>query len=83
MLARRSWSTPQTMAQLQDGFAWWRAYYHFVKPHEALRLELGTPRARGGKRSPQRYRARTPAMVAGVTDHCWTVGEPLSYPVPA
>lgn len=83
MFARRSWSTTQTIAQLKDGFAWWRAYYHFVKPHEALRIELVTPRERGGKRIPQRYRARTPAVTAGVTDHRWTVVELLSYPVPA
>lgn len=83
MLARRSWSTPQTLAQLKDGFAWWRAYYHFVKPHEALRVELGIPRERGGKRIAQRYRARTPAMAAGITDHRWTVVELLAYPVPA
>jgi IS1 family transposase len=83
MLARRSWSTAQTLARLKDGFAWWRAYYHFVKPHEALRVKLGVPRERGGKRIAQRYRARTPAMAAGITDHRWTVVELLSYPVPA
>lgn len=83
MVARRSWSTPQTLAQLKDGFAWWRAYYHFVKPHEALRVELTVPRERGGKRIPQRYRAQTPAMATGVTKHRWTVVELLGYPVPA
>ncbi|CAG0991846.1 hypothetical protein GPROT1_03079 [Gammaproteobacteria bacterium] len=83
MLARRSWSTAQTMAQLRDGFAWWRAYYHYVKPHEALRIELATLRERGGQRIPQRYRACTPAMAAGATDHRWAVVELLNYPVPA
>jgi IS1 family transposase/transposase-like protein len=83
MFARRSWSTTQTVAQLKDGFAWWCAYYHFVKPHEALRIKLAIPRERGGKRLPQCYRSRTPAVAAGVTDHCWTVVELLSYPAPA
>jgi hypothetical protein len=83
MLARRSWSTAQTVPLLQDSFAWWRAYYHFVKPHESLRLELATPKPRRGKRIPQRYQARTPAMAAGLTDHRWTVLELLSSPVPA
>ena len=25
---------------------------------------------------------RTPAMAAGLTDHCWTLGELLHYPIP-
>lgn len=83
MLARRSWSTAQTVAQLQDGFAWWRGYYHFVKPHGALRVALGVPRERGGQRIAQCFRARTPAMAAGLTNHRWTVVELLSHPVPA
>jgi hypothetical protein len=29
---------------------WWRAYYHFVRPHEALRIALMQPRERGGNR---------------------------------
>lgn len=83
MFARRSWSTTQTVSQLHDGFAWWRGYYHFVKPHESLRVQLTIPRDRGGQRLPQRYRKRTPAMAAGVTHHGWTVVELLSCPVPA
>jgi IS1 family transposase len=82
MLARRSGSTAQTVPQLQDSFAWWRAYYHFVRPNESLRLELAMPRPRRGKRLPQRYQPRTPAQAAGLTDHRWTVVELLSSPVP-
>ena len=81
MLARRSWATAQTLVHLQDGFAWWRGYYHFVKPHASLRVELAVPRDRGGRRLAQRYRQRTPAMAVGVTDRRWTVVELLSYPV--
>lgn len=82
MFARRSWSTAQTIVQLNDGFAWWRGYYHFVKPHESLRAELPIPQDRGGQRQPQRYYPRTPAMAAGLTNHRWTVVELLSQPVP-
>jgi IS1 family transposase len=82
MLARRSWATAQTLVHLQDGFAWWQGYYHFVKPRESLRVELTVPRARGGRRMAQRFRQRTPAMAASsVTDQRWTVVELLSYPV--
>jgi hypothetical protein len=31
--------------------------------------------------APPRYRQRTPAMAAGLTDHAWTMHELLSYPV--
>jgi len=81
MLARRTWATAQTLGHLQDGFAWWRGYYHFVKLHESLRVELAVRRDRGGQHLAQRYCQRTPAMAAGVTDRCWTVVDLLSYPV--
>ena len=44
---------------------WWRAYYHFVRPHESQRVRLEQPRERGGERLAQHYRQRTPAMAAG------------------
>src|SRR5258706_12996021 len=61
---------------------WWRAYYHFVRPHAALRMPLLHPQARGGNRLAQRYRQRTPAMMAGRTTRRWTAPEVLSYPLP-
>ena len=36
-----------------------------------------------GSGSPRRWRPRTPAMAAGLTDHVWTTDELLSYRVPA
>jgi hypothetical protein len=80
-LARRTWSTAQRAPCLLAHLEWWRAYYHFVRPHEALRIALAVPRARGGKRQPQRYRRRTPAMAAGLTTRRWTVGDLLALPV--
>ena len=32
----------------------WRAYYHFVRYHESLRVKLGELKERKGKRQPQR-----------------------------
>jgi IS1 family transposase len=81
-LQRRSWSTTQTQWHLELHFEWWRAYYHFVRPHGSLRERLAHPLARRGKRPPQRYSTRTPAMAVGVTDHRWTVVEVLSLPLP-
>ena len=81
-LARRTWATAQQFPQLLAHLEWWRAYYHFVRPHEALRVRLVQPRERGGKRLAQRYRQRTPAMAAGRTNRRWTAREVLSYPLP-
>ena len=81
-LARRTWATAQQAPQLLAHLEWWRAYYHFVRPHTSLRVALVQPRVRGGKLVAQRYRHRTPAMAAGRTNRRWTAGEVLSYPLP-
>ena len=81
-LARRTWATSQQAPQLLAHLEWWRAYYHFVCPHEALRVVLVQPRQRGGNRLAQRYRQRTPAMAAAKTNRRWTAREVLSCPLP-
>jgi IS1 family transposase/transposase-like protein len=81
-LARRTWATSQQASQLLAHLQWWRAYYHFVRPHASLRVALMQPRERGGRLLAQRYRQRTPAMAAGRTTRRWTAGEVLSYPLP-
>jgi IS1 family transposase len=81
-LARRTWATAQQTQPLLANLEWWRAYYHFVRPHESLRVALMQPRERGGRLLAQRYRQRTPAMAAGRTDRRWTAREVLCYPLP-
>ena len=81
-LARRTWATAQQAPQLLVHLEWWRAYYHFVRPHVSLRVALVQPRERGGKLVPQRYRQRTPAMAAGRTNRRWTARDVLYYPLP-
>jgi transposase InsO family protein len=81
-LARRTWATAQQSSCLLAHLEWWRAYYHFVRPHQSLRVALMQPRARGGNRVAQRYRQRTPAMAADRTNRRWTAGEVLSCPLP-
>jgi transposase-like protein/IS1 family transposase len=81
-LARRTWATAQQTPQLFASLEWWRAYYHFVRPHASLRVALRQPRERGGNRLAQRYRQRTPAMAAGRTKRRWTAREVLSCPLP-
>jgi IS1 family transposase len=81
-LVRRTWSTAQEAPHLLLHLEWWRAYYHFVRSHEALRVELGQPHERGGKRLRQRYRQRTPAMAAGVVSQRWSARDLLTLPLP-
>jgi IS1 transposase len=44
--------------------------YNFCWPVRTLRQEIGR----------KRYRQRTPAMAAGLTDHVWSLREWLTYP---
>src|SRR5499425_1945580 len=61
-LARRTWATSQQSTHLLAHLEWWRAYYHFVRPHQSLRVALMQPRERGGNRLAQRFRQRTEAL---------------------
>jgi len=81
-LARRTWATAQQSPHLLTHLEWWRAYYHFVRPHQSLRVALLQPRERRGNRLAQRSRQRTPAMAAGRTKRRWTARELLSCPLP-
>ena len=54
-----------------------------MRPHESLRVELRQGVERGGKRLAQRYRERTPAMAAGLTNRRWTVRDFLTLPLPS
>ena len=58
------------------------AYYHFVLPHYCLRTLLVEPMPTRGSGSEKRWKAMTPAMAAGLTDHVWSTSEWLSYRVP-
>jgi hypothetical protein len=48
-LARRTWATTQQAPQLLVHLEWWRAYYHFVRPHASLRMALVQPAAARGQ----------------------------------
>ena len=49
--------------------------YNFCRAHRSLRL-------RGGAGGERRWIQRTPAQTAGLTDHRWSLGELLNFPVP-
>jgi hypothetical protein len=68
-LTRRTWGLHQYTPELEVSLDWWRGYYHFVRYHESLKVELAQPLARKGKQTPRKYRRRTPATAAGFTTH--------------
>jgi hypothetical protein len=74
--------TAQTFLALESHAERWRAYHHFIRPRQSLRVTLAQPIQRTGRQMPKRYRSRTPAMVAGITRHCWSVTECLRFPLP-
>jgi len=50
---------------------WEDAYYNLVRPHKTLRFPVRNV-------PPKKWLPRTPAMVAKLTDHIWTVKELLT-----
>jgi transposase-like protein/IS1 family transposase len=66
-LTRRGRALARRTLTLQHGMYLIGTVYNFCTPHASL--------AHAGGRT-------TPAMAAGITDHCWTVQELLSFHVP-
>jgi transposase-like protein/IS1 family transposase len=66
-LARRCRALARRSLTLQHGMYLVGTVYNFCTPHESLCVAGGT---------------QTPAMAAGITHHCWTVWELLSFHVP-
>ena len=77
-LTRRTWGPTHLTSELEDQLYWWLAYYHFVRPHESLRVRLPEPILRKGKQRPRLYEKMTPAMAAGITSRRWSVMVPVS-----
>ena len=73
-LVRRGRALLRQQDTLQQGLYLIGTVYNFCSVHKSLRV--CTPNAE------LRWAARTPAMVAGLTDHCWSVHELLNYHVP-
>jgi IS1 family transposase len=75
-----------TLCKGEDGLrqqlTLYHAYYNFCLPHTSIRLPLSHPEPTPGSGSAKQWRSQTPAMVAGVTDHVWTLREVLLFRVP-
>lgn len=48
-LTRWTWGPARYSTELVEHLEWWRSYYHFVRPHESLVVELSKPIQRRGK----------------------------------
>jgi len=73
-LVRKTLSHSKKKVYLQRHLDLEDAIYNFVRPHRALRVRLRRPAAHG-----RRWKQRTPAMAAGLTDHIWTLEELLTF----
>jgi transposase-like protein len=69
-LGRRSRHLARRQASLRAGLYLVGTVYNFCTPHTSLPCV------------DQWGRRQTPAMAAGLTDHCWSVAELLKYQVP-
>jgi len=75
-LTRRTRHLAQRQTTLHHSMMVLGTVYNFCTPHHSLRLSLWiTPHQR-------RWVNRTPAMAAGLTDHCWSVNELMTFKVP-
>jgi hypothetical protein len=76
-LTRRTLAFSKDLSLHQAAVAWEDAYYNWVRPHKSLRLH------NDDEEIPSKWIPRTPALVAKLTDHIWTVKELLTtLPLP-
>ena len=68
-LQRKALSFAKDEDELKAHLALQVAYYHFVRPHLSLREEIP---ADSEKKPACRWRKRTPAMSAKITNHVWS-----------
>lgn len=66
----KKWQLHQASIDFED------ALHNFVRPHSSLRIEEFGPNGR-------KWKQRTPAMAAGLTDHIWSIEELVSYKLPS
>jgi transposase-like protein len=74
-LVRRGRALAHHEAGLTAGMYLVGCAYNFCWSHNSLRLAAPA-------KADHTWHPRTPAMAAGLTDHCWTMGELVRYQVP-
>jgi hypothetical protein len=74
-LARKTLAFSKDVAMYRASAAWEDLVYNVARPLKTLRVAADADPRR-------RWRSRSPAMAAGLTDHIWTVKELLETVVP-
>ncbi len=69
-LTRKTLAFSKKLDVYEASVAWEDLVYNFARPVKSLRVRLFTDPKR-------KWRQRSPAMAAGLTDHIWTVKELL------
>jgi hypothetical protein len=73
-LVRKTLSFSKELQLLADASAWEDWVYNLTRPVKTLRQAVDTP--------TRRWRPRSPAMAAGLTNHIWSIKELLWAVVP-
>jgi hypothetical protein len=74
-LTRRGRAITHTESALTAGMWLVGTAYNFCWPHDSLRQLAPDP-------APRKWLRRTPAMAAGLTDHCWSLDDLLRFQIP-
>jgi IS1 family transposase len=69
-LTRKTIGFSKRVKGLEDQLFVYQGYYNFVRPHRGLKRRI-RPRQEG----EPKWRQRTPALAAGITDHIWSPRE--------
>jgi len=69
-LTRKTLAFSKQLAMHRASAIWEDAYYNLVRPHKSLRLPVED-------QPGTKWKPRTPALAAGLTDHVWAVKELL------
>ena len=77
-LVRKSYSFCKDRDQMRRRVVFFQAFYNVARPHQSLRTQLLMRERRRTGAIRSRWRERTPAMAAGLTDHVWTFRELLT-----
>ena len=77
-LSRKTNGFSKCIGMLNHQVAFYRVYTNCVKKHASLRKQINE-KAVGSVR--RKWRHRTPAMSAGITDHVWSLRELLTFKV--
>ena len=77
-LARKTSRFCKDRERLRQRVVFFQAFYHVARPHMSWRQQLPWQARTGHGAIRPRWRKRTPAMAAGLTDHGWTFRELLT-----